>query len=120
MKFLIVDDSAVDRHLLTSLLEDQGHEVEACNTTEGALDKLATGHFDSVFLDIVMPEQDGYKFLREVRSFTATAKQHIIFCSNKKTPLEVDYGIKRAGANAYLTKPVTRQTLLETLEKVAV
>jgi CheY-like chemotaxis protein len=119
MKFLIVDDSAVDRHLLSSLLEDQGHQVEVCDSTSGALDKIASGSYDSVFLDIVMPEQDGYRFLRAVRSSSTTAKQHVIFCSSKTTALEIDYGIKRAGANAYLSKPVTRATLAETLEKVS-
>ncbi|MBW4551798.1 MAG: response regulator [Aphanocapsa sp. GSE-SYN-MK-11-07L] len=118
MRFLVVDDSSVDRHLMASLLEELGHQVEACPTTEGALDKISTGNYEAVFLDIVMPEQDGYKFLRELRSNQKTAKQHVIFCSSKKTPIEVDYGIKRAGANDYLVKPVTRETLTQVLEKV--
>ncbi len=118
MKFLVVEDSLVDRHLLISLLEDLGHQVDACSNTEGALDKIATGNYTSVFLDIVMPEQDGYKFLRELRSNQATAKQHVIFYSSKKTALEVNYGLKRAGANDYLVKPVTRESLIQLLQRV--
>lgn len=118
MKFLVVDDSNVDRHLLISLLKELGHEADAYSDTEGVLDKVAKGHYDAVFLDIVMPNQDGYKFLRSLRANPETAEQHVIFCSSKKTPIEINYGIKRAGANAYLTKPVTRETLTEVLEKV--
>lgn len=118
MQFLVVDDSAVDRHLLTSLLEGLGHQVDVCPSTKGALDRLSSGSYAAVFLDIVMPEQDGYKFLREVRSNQKTAKQHVIFCSSKKTSLEIDYGIKRAGANDYLTKPVTRESVTQVLQKV--
>lgn len=118
MRFLVVDDSAVDRHLLTSLLEGLGHQVDASPTPKDALARLSTDSYSAVFLDIVMPEQDGYKFLREVRSNQKTAKQHVIFCSSKKTPLEIDYGIKRAGANDYLVKPVTKETVNQVLQKV--
>ena len=118
MRFLVVDDSNVDRHLLTSMLEDLGHQADACETPSGALEKVADGGYDSVFLDIVMPGQDGYKFLRSLRSHPTAANQHVIFCSSKKTSIEIDYGIKRAGANDYLTKPVTRESLSKVLMQI--
>ncbi|MBW4621906.1 MAG: response regulator [Cyanosarcina radialis HA8281-LM2] len=119
MRFLVVDDSAVDRRLLVSLLTELGHEVEESDSTTGILDRIATGNYNSVFLDIVMPAQDGYKFLRELRANPATAGQHVIFCSSKKTSLEIDYGLKRAGANDYVVKPATRDSIVGVLQKVA-
>ncbi|MEL7085343.1 MAG: response regulator [Cyanobacteria bacterium P01_A01_bin.3] len=118
MRFLVVDDSAVDRRLLTSMLEDLGHQADNCHTPEGALDKVTCGAYDAVFLDIVMPGQDGYKFLRSLRANPPTASQRVILYSNKKTPLEVNYGLQRAGANHYLTKPVTRESLTAVLTKI--
>lgn len=118
MRLLVVDDSAVDRHLLTSLLTGLGHEVDACPNTKAALELLITGSYAAMFLDIVMPEQDGYKFLRELRSNQKIAKQHVIFCSSKKTSIEIDYGLKRAGANDYLVKPATRESIVKVLQKV--
>jgi twitching motility two-component system response regulator PilH len=119
MQFLVVDDSAVDRHLLTSILETMGHQVDACSTAVGTLERISSGNYKAVFLDIVMPEQDGYKFLRELRSNEKTAKQHVIFCSSKVTPVEVNYGIKRAGADDYITKPATPDSVAQALQKVA-
>jgi CheY-like chemotaxis protein len=118
MRFLVVDDSAMDRHLLTSLLQELGHQVEVCEKTEGVLDKISSNAYNALFLDIVMPEQDGYKFLRELRLNEQTSSQRVIFCSSKKTPLEINYGIKRAGADDYIVKPVTRESLAQVLEKV--
>ena len=118
MRFIIVDDSAVDRHFLTSLLEEMGHQVEAYESTAGIIEKLTTGQYTSVFLDIVMPEKDGYKFLRELRLNQNTVNQHVILYSSKKTLVEVNYGIKRAGANDYLTKPITRDRLEKTLQSL--
>ncbi|NJM68979.1 MAG: response regulator [Scytonema sp. RU_4_4] len=118
MRFLIVDDSAVDRHFLASLLEDLGHQVEAYENTAGVIEKLATSKYASVFLDIVMPEKDGYKFLRELRLNQRTENQHVIFYSCKKTPIEINYGLTRGGADDYLTKPISRERLEQTLQRL--
>lgn len=119
MRFLIIDDSSVDRHALASLLESLGHEIDQCASSTDALEKVEQGHYDLVFLDVVMPEQDGYKFLRTLRLNPKTASQYVVFCSSKKTPLEINYGLKRAGANDYLTKPVTRDSIGQVLDRVA-
>lgn len=118
MQFLVVDDSAVDRQFLSSLLEGLGHHVEACESTTGVIEKLSTGKYSCLFLDIVMPDQDGYKILREIRANQKTADQNVIFCSSKKTPVEIKYGLQRAGANDYITKPISRERLTEILQKL--
>ena len=120
MKFLIIDDSSVDRHALGSMLEQLGHEVDRFDSAMDAMSTVETGEYDSIFLDVVMPEQDGYKFLRTVRLNPVTTKQHVVFCSSKKTPLEINYGVQRAGANDYLPKPVSRESIEQVLAKIPV
>jgi CheY-like chemotaxis protein len=104
--------------LLSSFLQDLGHAVDICESTAGALDKIINNQYTAIFLDIVLPEQDGYKFLRELRSHSQVADQYVILCSTKSTKLEIDYGLKRAKANDYLTKPVSRESLSEALQKL--
>jgi CheY-like chemotaxis protein len=118
MRFLIIDDSSVDTHALTSILATLGHEVDRCASATDAMNTIESGTYDVVFLDVVMPEQDGYKFLRAVRLNPKTASQYVVFCSSKKTPLEMNYGIQRAGANDYLPKPVSRESVEEILAKM--
>jgi len=117
-RFLIIDDSATQRHLLTSFLQDFGYTVDACESTTGALEKIINNHYAAILLDIVLPDQDGYKFLRELRSHQQVGDQYVILCSTKNTKLEIDYGLKRAKANDYLTKPVSRESLSEALLKL--
>ncbi|MGF1604674.1 MAG: response regulator [Thermosynechococcaceae cyanobacterium] len=118
MRFLIIDDSSIDRHFLAKLLERIGHDVDQCESPKEALSLVESGEYDLVFLDVVMPEQDGYKFLRSLRMNPVTANQYVVFCSSKKTPIEINYGVKRAGANDYLTKPVSRESVEQVLERV--
>lgn len=117
-RFLIIDDSATQRHLLTSFLQDFGHTVDVCESTTGALEKIINNHYAAILLDIVLPDQDGYKFLRELRSHQQVGDQYVILCSTKNTKLEIDYGMRRAKANDYLTKPVSRESLSEALLKL--
>jgi CheY-like chemotaxis protein len=116
--FLIIDDSAIQRHLLTSFLNELGNTTDFCESTVGALDKIIHNSYKAIFLDIVMPEQDGYKFLRELRSHHQLANQYVILCSTKSSKLEIDYGLKRAKANDYLPKPFSRESLSEVLQKL--
>lgn len=116
--FLIIDDSATQSHALSSFLKDLGHTVDFCESTVGALDKIINNSYAAIFLDIVLPEQDGYKFLRELRSQQEIADQYVILYSTKITKLEIDYGLKRAKANDYLPKPVSRESLADVLNKL--
>lgn len=118
MKLLIIDDSAVDRQSLSSVLTAFGHAVDEVDSPTQALSMVEQGQYDLVFLDVVMPEQDGYKFLRTLRLNPKTSNQYVVFCSSKKTPLEINYGIKRAGANDYLPKPATRESVQQVLERI--
>jgi CheY-like chemotaxis protein len=118
MRFLIIDDSSVERHALATGLETLGHQVDQCDTAVDALKTIESETYDSVFLDVVMPEQDGYKFLRTMRLNPKTAKQHVVFCSNKNTSLEMNYGVQRAGANDYLPKPVSRDSIERVIAKI--
>jgi PleD family two-component response regulator len=118
MRFLIIDDSSVDSHALASILEMLGHEADRCTSPLDALSIIEAGKYDLVFLDVVMPDQDGYKFLRTMRLNPNTASQYVVFYSSKKTPLEVNYGIQRAGANDYLPKPVSHEGIERILAKI--
>ena len=117
-RFLVIDDSATQRHLLSSFLQDLGHTVDLCESTTGAIEKIINNQYAAIFLDIVLPDQDGYKFLRELRSHHQVEDQYVILCSTKSTKLEIDYGIKRAKANDYLTKPISRESLMQVLSKL--
>ena len=117
-KFLVVDDSRIDIRLMVSMLENLGHQVDVCEDTSQLLQTVEQEDYAAVILDIVMPQRDGFKCLRELRLNDSTKEQYVILCSTKKTPLEINYGIKRAGANDYITKPVSQEALKEALQKV--
>jgi class 3 adenylate cyclase/CheY-like chemotaxis protein len=64
---LVVDDDAVNRRLLTSLLEQDGHRVDTASDGRQALERLHGDPFDLALLDVLMPELDGYEVLAHMK-----------------------------------------------------
>ncbi len=65
---LIVDDEALHRTLLRTSLTEAGYAVQEAETGQQALALLAAEPIDVVLLDLVMPEMDGFRVLKEIRS----------------------------------------------------
>jgi len=103
-KFLIVDDSPVERFTLRKCLEKLGHEVicEAKNGTE-ALDYYKSSNPDVVVLDIVMPDENGIDVLNKIINYDNNAK--IIMCTSSATSDFVRI-TRKLGAKHFLVKPI--------------
>src|SRR5262249_60561416 len=65
---LIIDDEAAIRESLETLLEFEGFTVEAAETGEEGLARLAEHPFDLVLLDFALPDRNGLEILADIRS----------------------------------------------------
>jgi DNA-binding response OmpR family regulator len=111
-RVLVVDDDADIRGLLRELLERAGYEVvEAANGREG-LRTLYSASPDLVFLDVSMPELDGWQTLERIRDISDVP---VLMLTARAAELEKVRGLK-AGADDYVTKPFGRQELLARVE----
>jgi class 3 adenylate cyclase len=104
-RLLIVDDNKVNRILLARGLEGHGHKVETAENGRQALEKLRSGSFDLVLLDIEMPEMNGYQVLETCLQDPDLRDIPIIMTSSLD---EIDSVVKciELGAEDYLNKPV--------------
>jgi CheY-like chemotaxis protein/Tfp pilus assembly protein PilF len=111
---MVVDDSPTIRKLVTHTLEKCGYRVTPANDGSDALAKIGEVKPDLVFLDVMMPNLDGYqvcKFIREMRKDLP-----VVMLSGKDGFFDKVRG-KVAGSTAYITKPFETQTLVETARK---
>jgi PAS domain S-box-containing protein len=118
-RILLAEDDEVN--LLTSLkmLQKLGHTVTAVINGQEALDALARQDFDLIFMDIQMPVLDGVeatRIIRKSRELGAKATIPIIamtayaMAGDRETFLQ-------AGMTDYLAKPVSREALIQAIEK---
>ncbi len=76
---LIVDDRPVDRRFLVKLFGYSGHRLLEAANGEQALRLVASERPDLVIADVLMPEMDGYEFVRRLRAEPATARTKVVF-----------------------------------------
>jgi CheY-like chemotaxis protein len=116
MKVLLIDDSAIMRMMLKSLLKqvDLTDVTEAGNGIEG-MAVLAKTAIDIVFLDLHMPQMDGAEFLKAVKQKPEFAKLPVIVISSDSEATQTEE-LKRLGASCYITKPFRVEGLRQALE----
>jgi len=68
MNFYVVDDDPEVLTLLTRMLEQAGHRVEASPSSQAALAQIPQSRPDCVITDIMMPDMDGFELTRRLRS----------------------------------------------------
>lgn len=115
-RVLIVDDEESTRLLLARILSnDMEAEVMLAGTCEQALRLGGNYAYDAVLLDLMMPGIGGLGVLKELRVNSPNGSTPIIVVSMISEPDMVERCMA-AGANAYLVKPVERNSLTATVK----
>jgi CheY-like chemotaxis protein len=115
---LIVDDDPFIRKLVATTLEDVAsfELLEAENGLE-ALDVAGREHPQIVFLDIDMPEVDGYEACRRLRADPGTARATIVMLTAAAGE-EAERQAEEAGADLFLTKPFSPLEILRLVHEL--
>ncbi|MBI1176327.1 response regulator [bacterium] len=117
MNVLIVDDHPTNRKLLRVTLEAEQMKVLEANDGEEALNVLRSDPVDAVISDILMPNMDGYRLCHELRKDQDLQHLPLIFYTSTYTsPGDRELAIS-VGADCYLTKPISAEQLVESLQK---
>ncbi|NUS37491.1 MAG: response regulator [Lysobacter sp.] len=116
---LVADDQEANRTVLQRLLERAGHRVAFAEDGEQALDRLLAESFDAIFLDLHMPGMSGFDVIRQARVMEAGRARTPIIVLSADATVEARREAERAGAFAFLTKPVVVLQLLDTLARAA-
>ena len=117
MKFFIVDDDPDTLALVSRLLTDAGHEVIVRASSTGAVRDIPDARPDCVITDLMMPVMDGFELTRELRRRSELSGMKILILSAKS----YDFDRRRAkemGADGYLTKPINRDTFLQSINEI--
>lgn len=115
-KVLVVDDSNTIRKSAAVFLRQGGHDVVLAEDGFDALAKLTSSTPDIIFCDISMPRLDGYQTCAIIKSNQKYAQLPIVMLSSRDGIFDKARG-RVVGAEHYLTKPFTREQLLEVVKE---
>ena len=111
---LVVDDAPDNRLLVSRFLKIAGAICESAPDGPQGIEKALSGKCDVVLMDIQMPAMDGYEAVAQLRSMNF--RKPVIALTAHAMKSERDRCL-RSGFDAYLTKPISRIELFETIRK---
>ena len=113
-KILLVEDEVALSEPLAFLLSREGYDIDVADDGQKALDMFATGVYDLVLLDLMLPLVPGVEVCRQIR---ATSQKPIIMLTAKDTEVDIVVGLE-LGADDYVTKPYSTRELLARIKAV--
>ncbi|WP_410708121.1 ATP-binding protein [Bradyrhizobium sp. BWA-3-5] len=115
LRLLSVEDNPFGRVVLNTILTELGHQTEFIGQGEAAPERLASGAFDAVLMDMVLPGIDGVEAIRRIRALDAPLGGIPIIGISGRSEDEV--ASRAAGADIFLVKPVSPRALATALHE---
>ncbi|HEV7477915.1 MAG TPA: response regulator [Burkholderiales bacterium] len=117
-KVLVIDDSNTIRRSAEMFLRQAGYEVILAEDGFDALAKISDHQPQVIFVDIMMPRLDGYQTCALIKQNPVLKATPVIMLSSKDGVFDRARG-RLAGSDRYLTKPFTKEALIEAVEQTA-
>ena len=112
---LVVDDSSLQRTIITGALGDRFEVVGQAENGREAIELFESTEPDLVTMDIMMPEMDGVEATGHIKSMTDETK--VMMCTSVEQAEKMKQAV-RAGADEYVTKPFDEEDLLDTARRL--
>ena len=116
-KILLIDDDAKIVNLEKTILTQGGFEVETALDGAEGLQKLKTGQYDVIVLDIMMPAMDGYEVARKIKQMDSHKSVPIVMVTAATEPDAMKQSF-HSGAVVFMNKPFTAVKLLSVVNTV--
>ena len=112
LNVLIIDDNEQITKMISSFLDMSNHDCTVVNEGKEGLELIKTKQYDSIVLDLAMPEFDGYEILDTLQKEDPSQLRKIIILTASTVPIETVRKFKELGVSACLQKPVDIDQLL--------
>ena len=112
---LVVDDETSVLKAISTVLKHEQIDVTCAQSSKDAFDYLDTQSFDIILLDIMMPEQDGFSFLKELREHQILTPVILLSGREEDTAQVEGLGL---GADDYMTKPFSKTVLVSKIRAI--
>ena len=120
LHILIAEDNRVNQTIVSRMLERAGHTIAIASDGQQAARMCSAGKFDLILMDIQMPVLDGFDATARIREMERSKGIHTPIIALTANAMSGDRErCLRAGMDGYISKPVSREALLETIAQFA-
>lgn len=116
-RILVVDDLVVGREIIQDMLELMGCEVDTAFSVEQVLELYQQHEYDLIFMDIHIPEMNGFEITKKLRSIPKEGKKPVIYGISADVFCEKDVSTcVESGMDGCISKPVKAAKFQELLK----
>ena len=116
-RILLAEDNLVNQKVACQTLERIGYNVDVVNNGAEAVSAWETGRYHIILMDCQMPVMDGYQATREIRLRERGERRTPIIALTADAMQGTEQQCREAGMDDYLTKPLDRLRLSETIDR---
>ena len=114
-RLLLVEDNDINVEVILAMLSTTSLQITRAANGREAVQQMVDNTFDIVLMDIQMPEMDGYEATRHIRQEMGISTPVIALTANAMSQ-DIE-ACRAAGMNDHISKPVQKDTLLDTIMK---
>jgi twitching motility two-component system response regulator PilH len=114
-KVLVVDDSPADLANIKTIVTDAGCIVVSAINGKEAVEKARAEKPDLIFMDIIMPDMDGYAACRMLSGDSDTKSIPVVFVTSKNQKADRLWA-QMQGGKAFVTKPYSADAIIDQLK----
>ncbi|WP_346293775.1 response regulator [Sphaerothrix gracilis] len=114
---LVIEDTRSEMELMRHYLHDSGYNVVCATTAQEGIAKAVSIKPFAIVTDVVMPGMSGFELCRHLKKNQETASIPVVICSSKDQEIDRLWGMKQ-GADAYITKPFSKEQLIRAVKSV--
>lgn len=119
LQILLVEDNTINQILAQRLVRKRGHHIVVANNGREALEAMESQRFDLILMDVQMPEMSGLEVTAAIRQKEKNTGEHIPIIATTASAMKEDRErCLKAGMDAYVSKPIERAVLFETIDKL--
>ena len=119
VEILVAEDNAVNQRLLVRLLEKAGYSVSVAENGREVLNLLDQAQFDLIFMDVQMPEMDGFEATARIREREQVSGGRVPIIAMTAHAMKGDREkCLAAGMDDYLSKPVRFEEVLASIPRI--
>jgi len=117
LNIVVADDNAVNRMVLSRLLEADGHKVVTVSNGKEVIEYLPDHEVDAVMMDLQMPIIDGVTAVRKIRAMRGKLSTIPVIAVTANVVHENREDLLASGMSGFLSKPFRQEELREELQK---
>ena len=112
---LVIEDDRINQKILLEILKNGGIKPVVASTGSAAVKALERRKFDAIFMDIRLPDCDGFELTQKIRKIRTSAQTPIIAITASSANRQRCFD---AGMSRFLTKPYSEEAILQTMAEV--